>query len=77
MPTATIIQVFVDERRLWIGRAVEERLPVHSASLLELLLHLVGHHLLAQPHLTHLNGTMIVVIITVMDASHIVHAAAN
>ena len=51
-----------------VGRAVEEALAVDRTALLELLSHLVGSHLLAEAHLTQLDGARTVLILVAGDS---------
>ena len=51
-----------------IGRAIEEALAVDGTALLELLAHLIGSHLLAEAHLTQLDGTRAVLILMAGDS---------
>ena len=46
-----------------IGWTVEEALAIDGAPLLQLLLHLVGHHLLAEAHLAELRWPWAVVVL--------------
>ena len=50
-------------RRGRIGWTVEEALAIDGAPLLQLLLHLVGHHLLAEAHLAELRRAGAVVVL--------------
>ena len=47
----------------WVGRAIEKRLAIDCPSLLELLLHLIGDHLLAEADLPQMHRAIVIVLL--------------